>query len=265
MTTPPAAPSRRNTILALVLAIALLAVGGAAIAYVLVLRGSDVAPLALDTPGTGASSGVGDGTAASSSAGSPSLGPGDSPAIGAADLPGTWSVASGSLAGYRVREQLANLNAESDAVGRTSAITGQATFAMQGSDLVVTDGSFSVDLTTLQSDSRQRDGQLSHQGIETAQFPTATFKLTQPVTVPADGLSGAEVTVTLTGDLTLHGVTKSVSIPAQAQLQGSQIQIVGSYSFPWGDFGMEKPQSFSVLSVADQATLEFKLILAKAA
>lgn len=259
MTPQPSAPSRRTTILALVVAAALLIGGGLGVAYVLVLRGSQVAPLALDSPTPGPSTSSG----ASSGAGTPSIDPAGSPAVGAADLPGTWVVAADLVAGYRVREQLASLDAESDAVGRTSAITGQAMIASQGAGLVVSDATFSVDLTQLQSDESRRDGQLSRQGIETAQFPTATFKLTQPVTLPADAPSGAVVKVTLTGDLTLHGVTKQVSIPVQAQLQGSQIQVVGSYTFPWGDFGMQKPTSFSVLSVADQATLEFKLLLAK--
>ena len=44
----------------------------------------------------------------------------------AGDLAGTWTIAGGE-AGYRVREKLANLPAQSDAVGRTSAITGQVT------------------------------------------------------------------------------------------------------------------------------------------
>src|ERR1700676_2527164 len=40
---------------------------------------------------------------------------------------GHWSVATGSQAGYRVREKLAFLPAQSDAVGRTSSVTGEAT------------------------------------------------------------------------------------------------------------------------------------------
>src|SRR5512141_412387 len=35
-----------------------------------------------------------------------------------------YDVASGTTASYRVREQLARLNAPSDAVGKTSAVTG---------------------------------------------------------------------------------------------------------------------------------------------
>ena len=39
---------------------------------------------------------------------------------------------AGSEAGYRVREQLANLPAESDAVGRTSDVTGSITLEAAG-------------------------------------------------------------------------------------------------------------------------------------
>src|SRR5207248_1529715 len=48
------------------------------------------------------------------------------------DLTGTWTVADGSVAGYRVREKLAQLPAPSDAVGRTGAITGQVTIEHRG-------------------------------------------------------------------------------------------------------------------------------------
>ena len=74
----------------------------------------------------------------------------------------------------------------------------------------------SADLATLQSDQSMRDGQLARQGIQTDQFPTATFVLTEPIelgTLPAEG---EEVTATAVGDLTLHGVTQSVSIPLGA-------------------------------------------------
>ncbi|MEA2703889.1 MAG: hypothetical protein QOD63_1834, partial [Actinomycetota bacterium] len=49
--------------------------------------------------------------------------PGAAPAD-ASSLAGTWNVAPGSVAGYRVREKLASLPAQSDAVGRTEAVTG---------------------------------------------------------------------------------------------------------------------------------------------
>ena len=108
-----------------------------------------------------------------------------------------------------------------------------------------------------------RDGQLARQGVQTDQFPTATFVLTQPIdlgTVPA---AGQEVSVTAIGDLTLHGVTKGVQIPLKAKLTGDVIGVSGSLSFRWEDFGMEQPSSQRVVSLADDVTMEFQAFFRK--
>jgi polyisoprenoid-binding protein YceI len=155
---------------------------------------------------------------------------GSSAAAGSVD--GTWKVDqslgsfsdfSDSFVGYRVQEQLATIGANT-AVGRTPDVTGSITIS--GSS--VTAASFTADLTTLKSDDDRRDGQLSHQGIQTSQFPDATFKLTSPIdlgSIPADGTS---ITATATGDFTLHGVTKSVQITLAAKRSADVIVVTGS-------------------------------------
>ena len=75
----------------------------------------------------------------------------------ATQIAGRWTIASGSEAGYRVREKLAFLPAESQAVGRTSSITGASTFTGSNSSLEVSRASFVVDLSTLKSDRSMRD------------------------------------------------------------------------------------------------------------
>ena len=56
---------------------------------------------------------------------------------GAPSLAGEWKIAEGSVAGYRVREKLAQFPAPSDAVGRTTAITGGFTADKRGDKLAV--------------------------------------------------------------------------------------------------------------------------------
>src|SRR4029077_11101199 len=85
-----------------------------------------------------------------------SAGAGSAPVSGA-QLAATWSVASGAVAGYRVREQLGFVSAPSDAVGRTSSITGSATVTGSGDALTVSAASFSVDVSSLSSDRSMRD------------------------------------------------------------------------------------------------------------
>jgi len=245
-----------------VVAVLLLAVGGGALAWVLFLKGDDVAPLALPSAAPAASAAAGNSPIADPSAGT-TLAPASAATIDAAALPGTWSIGAESVVGYRVRERLASLSADSDAVGRTSGITGTATIASSGGSLSVTAADFTVDMTSLASDRQMRDNRLRRDGIETDSFPTSTFKLTQPVTLPATATSGAQVDVTLHGDLTLHGVTKTVDIPAQALVNGSLIQVAGSLSFPFSDYQIHAPSIGGFVSVEDHGTLEFLINLAK--
>ncbi len=178
---------------------------------------------------------------------------------------GTWNVGSGSVAGYRVREQLASLSAESDAVGRTDAVTGSITIDTSGSTNTLTAASLTVDTTSITSDKPQRDNRLRSEGLQTDTYPTATFTLTKPVEIPAAALSGTASDVTLTGDLTIHGVKKSVDIPAKAQLVDGTIQVAGSISFPLSDYGMTAPNIGGfIISIADTGTLEFLVDFTKA-
>jgi polyisoprenoid-binding protein YceI len=259
----------RNRLLAVVGLVVLVGAVGLYVAYDQVLRGDSTPALALPSQAAAASSDPSSAATSDPSAGADASAgaatgsaSGGSGTVTAANAVGTWTVGSGSAAGYRVRERLANLPAESDAVGRTSAVTGTVTLAASGDSVQVTAADLSVDTTSITSDRSQRDNRLRSEGLQTDQYPTATFKLTTPVDVPADAFSGNVVDVTLHGDLTLHGTTKTVDIPAQAQIQGGQLQIQGSLAFPLSDYGMTAPNIGGfIVSIADQGTLEFLVVL----
>ena len=256
---------RARPALTAVIVIALLVVGGGAAAWALFLRGDDVAPLSLPSRAPTASSGTAAASSAPGASGATtSLPPASSAAIDAASIPGTWAIGADSVVGYRVREKLASLSAESDAVGRTSSITGTATIVSSGGTLTVNAAEFTVDMTTIKSDRQMRDNRLRNDGIQTDSFPTSMFKLTAPVALPATAATGAQVDVTLHGDLTLHGVTKTVDIPAKAQLSGGLIQVLGSLAFPFSDFSINAPNIGGFVAVEDHGTLEFLVNLTKA-
>jgi len=246
-------PRSRLIIAAAAVAVAV-AVGGF-VAYDQVLRGDSAAALTLPTASTASS--VPAASAPTGGSDAPAASTGTS-AASAGDVAGTWNVAANSVAGYRVREQLANLPAESDAVGRTDKVTGSITVDTSGTATTLTDASLSVDMTSLASDKTMRDNRLRREGLETDAFPTATFKLTAPVAVPAAALTGTPSDITLTGDLTIHGVTKSVQIPAKAQLVNGTIQVAGSLTFPLSDYSITAPNIGGfIVSIADTGTLEF--------
>lgn len=260
----------RGPILTIV-AIVVLGLAGAGLWY-LFFRPAGPAPVALGDSPTLAPTTVPAASDPAASAdptdGAATAAPGSSATTGGDGIAGTWNIDpnvgsfsdfSGSFVGYRVQETLASVGAAT-AVGRTPDVTGSVT--VDGT--TVTAAEFTADLTTLQSDDPRRDGQLSRQALETSQFPTATFTLTQPIDLGAIA-EGGTVDVTATGDLTLHGVTKSVQIPLQARLQDGVVTIVGSLPIAFADFDISSPQSMMVLSVEDNGVLELQLQLTKAA
>jgi polyisoprenoid-binding protein YceI len=250
----PRRPGRPLAIAAAVIAVAVLA-GAAYGFWYLFLKSSGPAAVADASLPPIPSSSAGASSSAAASAASSSATSGG--------VDGTWNVdtsigsvadASGTFVGYRVQEQLANIGANT-AVGRTGDVTGSLT--MTGTKITAT--TITADLTTLQSDDNRRDGQLSRQGIQTSQFPTATFTLTSPIdlgSVPADGktVSGDAV-----GQLTLHGVTKDVTIPIKAKRSADVVVVSGSLPIVFADYNISKPNSFAVLSIADQGTMEFQV------
>jgi polyisoprenoid-binding protein YceI len=176
---------------------------------------------------------------------------------------GTWKVDTAigsfddftsSFVGYRVQEQLASIGANT-AVGRTPDVSGSLTL----SGTTITTAEITANLQTLKSDDDRRDGQLRRQALETNQFPTATFTLTEPIELGSLPEDGATLDATAKGNLTLHGVTKAVTIPLKATRQGGMITITGSLNITFADYNMEKPTSFVVLSVDDHGVMELQL------
>jgi polyisoprenoid-binding protein YceI len=184
----------------------------------------------------------------------------------AGEVDGTWNVDttvgsfadfSSTWAGYRFDEQLANIGANT-AVGRTPDVSG--TMTIEGNEVTAVD--VDVDLTTLQSGSTQRDGALRGRGLQSDQFPTATFTLTDPVTLPDE--MGDSVTATATGELTIHGVTQPITVDVQADVSGSTAAVVGQAPIVLGDYGIDAPTGFSVLSIEEEGTFEFQIFFTKA-
>lgn len=175
-------------------------------------------------------------------------------------LDGTWTVdqSLGSFVGYRVGEELVGIGAAT-AVGRTPAVTGTITIEAN----TVTSARVEADMTQLKSDDSRRDGQLRRQAIETDTYPTSTFELTQPIALPGGLADGVAFAVTLVGNLTLHGVTREVSIPAEAQLAGESLVVVGSLEIAFADYEIEKPRGAAVVSIEDTGIMELQLFLSR--
>jgi polyisoprenoid-binding protein YceI len=180
-----------------------------------------------------------------------------------APVAGTWKIASGSLAGYRVREKLAFLPAQSDAVGRTSQVSGNAAITTGGGSLSISSAAISVAVNTLKSDRSMRDEKIRQIGLESERFPTATFALASPLKVSLSAVRGHVAHVRASGLFEIHGVSRKESIPLELSLSGSTLEAAGSLTFPWSRFGMTAPSIGGFVNVTEHATLEFDLRLSR--
>ena len=67
-----------------------------------------------------------------------------------------------------------------------------------------------------------------------------------------------------TGDLTAHGVTNSVELSLEAQLlDDNTIAVVGTIPIKLSDFEISGLTGFAVLSVEDEAEVEFQLFFTR--
>lgn len=113
---------------------------------------------------------------------------------------GTWAIdPTHSTLGFTVRHLMV-----SKVRGRFQDFSGSITVDESG----VTAISADIDVASITTDNAQRDGHLKTADFfEVEKFPTATFRSTS-VTPKGDGY-------VLTGDFTLHGVTKPVELTVE--------------------------------------------------
>lgn len=183
-------------------------------------------------------------------------------------LSGKWSVGPGSQVGYRVKEKFINQAAETEAVARTSHVTGSVTIAAAASTLQVSQIKFTVDLASLVSQDKyanyqvyQRDFFVRSIYLQTDSFPTATFTA-QTMTLPLPALpASGPLTVDVAGQLTVHGVTKPVTAHIQAVDAESGAEIAGSATVDMRDFGIDPPDiSFTHAEPAVLIEFDLKLV-----
>ncbi len=225
-------------------AIAAIAVLAFLLIYFVIFPTSSPKPFRLTT-----ATGTGTPTATSSASGPPAS--------------GTWAIATGSQAGYRVREKLAFLPAQSDAVGRTSQITGSAKIAIAGGTMRISAAEITVAVNTLKSDRSMRDEKIHEIGLESDRYPTASFALGKPLAVPLSSVQGRVAHVDATGAFVIHGVSRTEPVQLELSLAGSTLEAAGSLTFPWARFAMTAPSIGGFVNVTAHATLEFDLRLAR--
>ncbi|MGY1733218.1 YceI family protein [Geodermatophilus sp. SYSU D01045] len=169
-----------------------------------------------------------------------------------ADTDGTWTVAAGCSAGYRVDEVLNG--ADVTVAGTTDRVTGSV--VLQGGDTASAE--VTVDVAGITTDRSQRDGYFRDSVMEVGTYPTATSTVRGPVDLPE--LSGTPVTVPVTGDLTLRGTTRQVWTDLSVVRTADGVEVSGAIPVVFADSGISAPD-LGFVRVEDRGQVEFLLEL----
>lgn len=179
-------------------------------------------------------------------------------------LSGTWTVdtsigefsfedSTGTFIGFRVQEELSSIGSTT-AVGRTPEVAG--TMVIDGT--TISEVSIEADMTAIDTNDSRRDDRVQS-ALNTSEHPTASFVLTEPITLDESALAGEAVSVDAVGDLTINGVTRSVTFPLQAQLVEDTVVVVGSLDVTFADYDVEVPSAPIVVSAEDHGPIELQL------
>jgi polyisoprenoid-binding protein YceI len=175
-------------------------------------------------------------------------------AVAPGPVSGTWTVASGSQAGYRVHEIL--FGQSHTAVGRTDKVTGGA--VISGTEVIAAD--FTVDVESIRSGQVSRDAQFDGYIMESYDYPNATFRLTEPIQLGEVPRVGQTVVRQAVGDLTMRGVTRLVSFTVSAERLPGAIDVNAEIPVTFSLWHIPNP-SFAVTRVGSTGIVEVLLRL----
>ena len=173
---------------------------------------------------------------------------------GEIQISGDWKLIAESQVGYRIKERIALKTFET--VGRSSEVTG----SLKILDSQITQTTFEVDMKTFQSDSGGRDAQFNGRIMDTEKYPTANFVLTEPITLVEKPINGLTIKNAATGNLTIRGTTKEVTIPLSSTLQNSVITVIGQIQIQFDEWKIPNPSVPLVFIYTEpNCILEFSL------
>jgi polyisoprenoid-binding protein YceI len=93
--------------------------------------------------------------------------------------------------------------------------------------------------------------------LESAKYPEITFKSTEV----KGSLVGGKFDVRIRGDLTLHGVTRQITIPAIVTVEGDTLRAVGEFEIDRKDFNVNATNAFrGLVRIKHDVKFEFDIV-----
>jgi polyisoprenoid-binding protein YceI len=90
------------------------------------------------------------------------------------------------------------------------------------------------------------------------QYPDIVFKSTN---ISGTGIGNNQYDLKIVGDLTLHGVTRQITIPTKVSLTGNELRAQGEFSINRSDFKVKATSAVhGLIRVRDRVKFEFDIV-----
>lgn len=169
-------------------------------------------------------------------------------------------VPSESQVAYAVDEQfLRDGIRDFTAIGVTQEVEGTVTFDLanpQNSSV----GPLTINISTFKSDDERRDNAIRDRWLESARFPLATFTPTSIEGLPTSYTEGTEITLQITGDLTVRDVTNPVTFVTTGVISGNEMRGTATTNILMTDFGFDPPSILNVLRAENGVAITFDFV-----
>ena len=128
--------------------------------------------------------------------------------------------------------------------GRTNNVTGSIVADAANPSAAKVD--LAIDLASLDTGIALRNSEMRNRYLQTPRFPNATFKSVS-VAAPNAIAANQPADIKITGDFTLHGVTKRMTIPVRVVLvQDGRLHATANFKVHMPDFGISVPHNILV-------------------
>ena len=130
--------------------------------------------------------------------------------------------------------------------GRTNQVKGEVRVHDEADGTLAMSGRIEIAAATLDTGNSSRDKTMRAESLAVEQYPVITLAPER-----FDPKTG-----TLTGTLTIRGVTKPTTIAMTLDRQADRVTVTGTFDVPWLDFGVPDP-SFAIVRVEKVAHARF--------
>lgn len=165
-----------------------------------------------------------------------------------------------SQVSYTVQETFFNQNNKlNTAVGVTKQVTGDI-YGNKTDPSQSKFGTITVDISQFTSDSSMRDNFIRRKFLESSKYPLATFTPTAIDGMPETYTDGQSYSFKVTGNMTVHGVTKPVTFDVTASLSGTTLSGTATAAVKMSDFGVGPITLAGMLQTQDDVKLSMQFV-----